>query len=230
MNISTEHLGVILRHACWMERHASQIAEAFEAGHGPGEHTDAASADLHRQIGSVYQMTLSPHYLRLVADSFWRCSDLMAAMSPDEPAIDSWNTVSCYLQGVSETVSSGLNHSQPNGDSEFNDNTMELLRYEKLATLMRPELVGALHNAATAVADYCRFFTPLAPNDTQLACLKALAAGQNQDDIAKNLGYSKRHIQRILADMWDQFGVDTAPQGLAFAAAQEWVTVPPNTA
>lgn len=103
---------------------------------------------------------------------------------------------------------------------------MELLRYEELAKIMHPALVDNLHNSAASVAGYCRLFAPLAPGETQLACLHALAAGQNQADLAANLGYSKRHVQRILADTWDQFGVETAAQGVAFAVAQGWITVP----
>ncbi len=40
------------------------------------------------------------------------------------------------------------------------------------------------------------------------------------------VGYSKHHVQRILGDTWDQFGVETAAQGVAFAVAQGWTTVP----
>ena len=217
---------MILRHARWVGRHASQIAEAIDAGHGPGRHIEVDSTELHRQLGSVYQMTLTPHYLWRIADSFWRCSDLMVAMQPDGPVAGGWDTVIGYLKGTSETVAVGIDQAPPPDGAEVTDNTMELLRYEEFAKLMHPELVGNLHNSAASVADYCRLFAPLAPDETQLACLHALAAGQNQAGLAAHFGYSKRHVQRILADMWDQFDMETAAQGVAFAVAQGWITIP----
>lgn len=150
----------------------------------------------------------------------------MAAMQPDGPVAESWNIVTSYLKGISETVADGIDPAPSPDVAEVTENTMELLRYEELAKLVRPELVDNLHNSAVSVADFCRLFGPLAPDETQLACLRALAVGQHQAGLAAHLGYSKRHVQRLLADMWDQFGVETAPQGVAFAVAQGWITIP----
>ena len=170
-------------------------------------------------------MTLSPQYLKRIADSFWRCSGLMAAKQPDGPVTESWNIVTSYLKGISETIADGIDLAPSPDVAEVTENTMELLRYEELAKLMHPALVDNLHNSAASVADYCRLFGPLAPDETQLACLQALATGQHQAHLAAYLGYSKRHVQRLLADMWDQFGVETAAQGVAYAAAQGWITI-----
>lgn len=70
----------------------------------------------------------------------------------------------------------------------------------------------------------------IAPDETQLACLQGLAYGEKHTDLARRLGYSERHLQRILADMWVQLGVDSPIDGVAFAVAQGWVTVPRDIA
>jgi len=70
--------------------------------------------------------------------------------------------------------------------------------------------------------------SPLEPNEAQVACLQGLANGEKHADLAKRLGYSERHLQRILADMWHQFGVDSTTEGGAFAVAQGWITVSRN--
>ena len=171
-------------------------------------------------------MTLPPLYLRLIADSFDHCASVMSIVRPDGLLIDEWDTALSYFQTISSAIADDVDQRGPLEASELNDNIMDLLRYEELAELMHSDLVNILHNSATAVAEHCRFFLPLAPDDTQLACLQGLALGQNQAELAAQLGYSKRHLQRMLATLWDQFGVEGPAQGVAFAVTQGWVTIP----
>ena len=63
------------------------------------------------------------------------------------------------------------------------------------------------------------------PSEPQLLCLQGLANGQRQQDIAGNLGYSRRHLQRVLAELWTQLEVSTPSQGVAHAVVQGWITV-----
>lgn len=106
----------------------------------------------------------------------------------------------------------------------------EAIHYEKLAELMSVDTAERLRATAAAVARYCRLNSPAAPNEVQLASLQGLANGEKHAELAKRLGYSERHLQRILADMWYQFGLDNTTEGVAFATAQGWITVPRNVA
>ena len=63
------------------------------------------------------------------------------------------------------------------------------------------------------------------PNAPLLLCLQGLANGTKQERLAQELGYSKRQLQRMLADLWTQLEVPAATQGVAHAAAQGWITI-----
>ena len=101
----------------------------------------------------------------------------------------------------------------------------EVIHYERLAELVHLDAVERLRCAAAAVARFCRFNSSMAPDEIQLALLQGLASGEKHADPAERLGYSERHLQRILADMWHQFGADNTIQGVSHAVDQGWITV-----
>jgi len=229
---SDEQLGVVLRHAVRIERHASRIVEAHELGYGPGEDADIWELEFQRRAREVYKETLPPAHQRLVADSFEHCARLMGAMAPGGEITEDWEAVAAYLRAVAKAISEDPEcpaHHASFDAPDIGDFTPEVVHYEKLASLMHPDPVEKLRAAAAAVAQYCRFSSQTAPNEMQLACLQGLANGEKHADLANRLGYSQRHFQRMLADMWDQFGVDNPIQGVAFAVAQGWITVPSST-
>ncbi len=232
MQIREEKLGEILKHARWIEWQASQIYQAHDLGHGPGRHTDFDNPEFHLQARDVYKSTLPPQCLRLVSESFENCADLMIAIQTDDAISPNWDIVISYLRlapGKTEDFSSESSSTNLLEPYDISDLTLGLLHYEELANLMHPELVEKLHKAATTVIRYCQSDSSFIPDDFQLACLQRLAEGEYQEELANHMGYSKRQIQRVLADIWNHLGVDDATQGLAIAVEQGWVAIPSDT-
>jgi len=237
VDISGEQLKVILRHVAPIEQYATWIAEAHGLGFGPGEHTDVWSAELQCKAQKIWKETLPPLFLRQVADSYGRCAWLMESVLPNESIAGEWASICGYLIAVAAAI-----HEDP--DCAVQEVPLDspdigypnigymptLIHYDRLAGLMSVDAVERLRSSAAAVARHCRSSSPTAPNEVQLACLQGLANGERHIGLANRLGYSGRHLQRILADLWRQFGVDNATQGVALAVAQGWVTVPVNAA
>ncbi len=227
MQFSDGPLQVVLRHAVPIEQYACRIAEAHDLGYGPGEHTDIWGVESQRKAQKVWKETLPPSFLRQVADSYERCAWLMGSGLPDESVVGDWENVARYLGAVAAAIDEDpdcavqMETSDPPGI----ENMPEVIHYEKLAELLHPDAAERLHAAAGAVARFCRFNSSIAPDKMQLACLQGLANGEKHADLAKRLGYSERHLQRILAGMWHQFGVDSTIQGVSHAVAQGWITV-----
>ena len=214
-------------HAAPVERYAIRIREAHKLGHGPGQCVDICDLGLQRKALQVWKETLPPAFLGAVADSYVRCAQLMGAVLSDGSAQANWDILARYLGAVATAMGedSDLRNRQPTAGAPAIKDMPEVIRFESLAELMHPDAVETLRGSSAAVARYCRFGLHSAPDDTQLVCLQGLADGDRQADIAKRLGYSQRHIQRILADLWHQFGVENAIQGLSFAVAQGWIAV-----
>ncbi len=230
--ISDQQLSVVFDHAAPIERYAMRVIEAHSLGYGPGEHEDICDVELQRKAREVWKETLPPQFLERVADSYGRCAQMMAAALPDDSAAEEWETFGRYLRAVATAVAEDPDlwiRQSPPEDSDIGE-LPEVIHYEKLAELMCPDAAERLRDAAAAVSRFCRFNSSVAPDETQLACLQGLANGEKHADLARRLGYSERHLQRILADMWVQLGVDSPIDGVAFAVAQGWVTVPRDIA
>ena len=188
-------------------------------GLGPGRHSEICDLGLQRKALQVWKQTLPPLFLGGVADSYARCALLMGTVVPDGSAQADWDTPARYLGAVATAIAEdpGFRNRQPPAGAPAIQDMPEVNRYESLAELMHPDAVEAPRESSAAVARYCRFAMHSAPDDTQLVCLQGLANGDKQADIAKRLGCSQRHLQRILADLWHHFGVQNAIQGLSLA-------------
>ncbi|MYG72490.1 MAG: hypothetical protein F4197_08455 [Acidimicrobiia bacterium] len=230
MDFSGDRLRVVLRHVVAVEQYAVNIAEAHKLGFGPGGHTDVLRVEFQRKAQKVWKKTLPPLFLRQVADSYERCAWLMESVLPDESVGGDWANIARYLGAVATAIDEDPDCTEQEMMMESPDIEYmpEVIHYERLAELMHPDAVEGLRAAAAAVAQICRSNSSITPNKVQLVCLQGLANGEKQASLAKRLGYSERHIQRIIADMWHQFGVDNTTQAVAFAVAQCWVTVPQN--
>lgn len=227
VNVGDDQLRVVLRHVVPIEQYAIRIAEAHGLGYGPGKHTDIWGVEFQRKAQEVWKETLPPLFQRQVANSFEHCAWLMDSVSPDESVAGDWENVARYLGAVAAAVEEDPDCAELEvpSDSPEIGHMPEVIHYERLAELMHPDVVEELRAAAAAVARFCRFSSLSAPNETQLTCLQGLANGEKHADLAKRLGYSERHLQRILADLWRQFGVDNTTEGVAFAVTQGWITV-----
>lgn len=228
MQFSDGQLRVVLRHAGPIEQYACRIAEAHSLGYGPGEHIDIWGVEFQRKAQKVWKETLPPLFERQVADSYERCAWLMRSVLPDESVAGDWENVARYLSAVAAAIDEDPDCAEQEvpSDSPGIGHMPEVIHYEKLAELVHPDAVEKLRLAAAAVAQTCRNNWQNAPDEMQLACLQGLANGEKHGDLAKHLGYSERHLRRILAEIWHQFGVDSAIEGVAFAVAQGWVNVP----
>ncbi|MXW57131.1 MAG: hypothetical protein F4124_09845 [Acidimicrobiia bacterium] len=232
MDIGGDQLGVLLGHVAPIEQYAIRIAEAHSLGHGPGGQTDVWGVEFQRKAHKVWKETLPPQFLRQVAYSYERCAWLMASFLLDEMIIGDWENIARYLAAVAAAIAEDPDCAEqetppdPLGIGQM----PEAIHYEKLAELMSIDAAERLRATAGVVALHCRLKSPAAPNEVQLASLQGLANGEKHAELAKRLGYSERHLQRILADMWRQFGLDNATEGVAFAVAEGWVTVPRNVA
>ena len=232
MRVSDRQLEIVLRHVVPIERYAARIIEAHGLGHGPGSHTDVCDLELQRKAQKVWKETLPRLFLSRVADSYGRCAELMSAALPDDSADGDWDIVCRYLGAAATAMAEDSAHGMRQGLMEGPDiaEMPDVIHYESLAELMHPDAAIRLRAAAVAVARFCRFNSSTAPDETQIACLQGLANGEKHADLAERLGYSERHLQRILADMWHQFGVDSTIEGVSHAVAQGWITVPSDTA
>ncbi|WP_420434666.1 hypothetical protein [Candidatus Poriferisocius sp.] len=219
---------MVLRHAALIEQYAIRIAEAHGLGYGPGEHTDIWGVEFQRNAQKVWKETLAPLFHRQVADSYERCAWLMGSVSPDQSVAGDWENVAGYLSAVAVAINKDPDCAElevPSGSLDIR-HMPEVIHYERLAELMHPDAAERLRSTAAAVAHYCRTSLSIVPDEMQLACLQGLANGEKHADLAMRLGYSERHLQRILADMWHQFGVDSTIEGVSHAVAQGWITVP----
>ena len=225
---SDGHLGVILRHVVPIEQYAFRIAEAHELGYGPGENIEFWSLGLQRKARDVWKETLPPLFLSQVVESYGRCAALMNNVSSDDAVARDWWNVAKYLEAVAVAIGEDPDCAAGRNSSDALDvgGLPEVIHYERLAELMHPDAVESLRGAAAGVAQSCRFGLQAAPSEIQLACLQGLANGEKHAELARRLGYSERHFQRVLADLWNQFGVENTIEGVAYAAAQGWVTVP----
>lgn len=228
MEVSDGQLRVVLRHAAPIEQYAGRIAEAHSLGHGPGGHTDIWGVEFQRKAQKVWKETLPPLFQRQVADSYERCAWMMGFVSPDESVVADWENVARYLGAVAAAIDEDPDCAEQKlpSDSPGIGHLPEVIHYEELADLTHPDAVERLRAEAAAVARFCRFNSSAAPDEMQLACLQGLADGEKHSEIARRLGYSERHLQRILAEMWHQFGVESTIEGVAFAVAQGWIYVP----
>ena len=226
-----DQLRAILRRVVPIEQYASRIAEAHGLGHGPGENIELWNVGIQRSALEIWKETLPAWFLSRVAESYELCQELMAAVLPDESAFDEWGNIERYLGVVAAAISEDPTcaASRDATDALGVGDMPEVIHYEKLAGLMHPDAVEALRAAAAAVGHFCRFGLGSAPSEVQLACLQGLANGERHAALAKRLGYSERHLQRILADIWHQFDVDGTIQGMAFAVQNGWVSVPDGT-
>ncbi|MCY4136283.1 MAG: hypothetical protein OXG30_15450 [bacterium] len=226
MELSRAQWGSVGSFAVRIVRFAGCVADAHRLGHGPGEQSDIWGAELQRKAQKVWKETLPAQLLRQVADSYERCAWLMHSVLPDESILGDWENMARYLSTVAAAIGEDPDCAkQEIPASPFHiGHIPEVIHYEKLVELMRPDAVEQLRAAASAVARYCRFNSTIAPDDMQFACLQGLANGERLASLAKRLGYSERHVQRILAEMWHQFGVASTTEGVAFAVAQGWVT------
>ncbi|MCY3910682.1 MAG: hypothetical protein OXF99_04160 [bacterium] len=231
MDIGDVQLRVVLRHVVPVEQYAIRITEAHNLGYGPGEHTDIWGVEFQRKAQEVWKETLPSLFQRKVADSYERCAWLMGSVVPDESVAGDWESVARYLGVVAAAIGEDPDCAKQKVPSDSLDigRMPEVIHYERLADLMHPDAAGRLRASAAAVARFCRFNSSIAPDEMQLACLQGLANGERHADLANRLGYSQRHLQRILADMWDQFGVDNTIQGVTLAVEQGWITVPRST-
>lgn len=231
MDVGEEQLRVILCHVGPIEQYASWIAEAHGLGYGPGEHIEMWSVGLQRKAREIWKETLPPLLLSRVAESYERCATLMAGVLPDETVARDWWNVVGYLEAVAAAVGEDPDCAARRDSTDTLDvgGLPEVIHYEGLAELMHPTAVESLRAAAAAVAWICRLGSP-APNEVELACLQGLAGGEKHAELAQRLGYSERHFQRLLAELWDQLGVENTVEGVAYAAAQGWITVPSDIA
>ncbi len=227
MDFSGDHLRVVLRHVVAVEQYAVNIAEAHKLGFSPGGHTDVLRVEFQRKAQKVWKKTLPPLFLAQVADSYERCAWLMESVLPDESVGGDWANIARYLGAVATAIDEDPDcaKQEMTSDSPDIEHMPEVIHYERLAELMHPDAVEGLRTAAAAVAHFCRSSSSITLNEVQLACLQGLANGEKQADLAQRLGYSERHIQRVIADIWHQFGVDNTTEGVAHAVAQGWVTV-----
>ncbi len=226
-----DQIKVVLRHVVPVEQYAIRIAEAHELGCGPGEHTDIWGVEFQRKAQKVWKETLPTLFQRQVADSYGRCAWLMGSVSPDESVSSDWENTAKYLGAVAAAINEDPACAEQEMPSDFPGfgQMPEVIHYERLAELMHPNAVEELRAAAAAVARFCRFNSLSAPNEMQLACLQGFANGEKHADLAKRLGYSNRHLQRILADLWREFGVASTIEGVSHAVALGWITVPKST-
>ena len=176
----------------------------------------------------MWKETLPSLFQRQVADSYECCAWFMGSVSPDQSVASDWENVAGYLSAVVVAINKDPDCAELEVPSDSLDigHMPEVIHYERLAELMHPDAVERLRSAAAAVARFCRFNLSIAPDEIQIACLQGLANDEKHADLAKRLGYSKRHFQRILADIWHQFGVDNTTEGVAFAVQNDWVAVP----
>ncbi len=63
------------------------------------------------------------------------------------------------------------------------------------------------------------------PSEEQLMCLQGLALGESHQEIAHNLSYSTRQLERMLNKMRGKLEVATSTEALALAVNEGWVTV-----
>ncbi|MCQ3810909.1 MAG: hypothetical protein KTV68_10195 [Acidimicrobiia bacterium] len=228
MDGGDDQLRVVLRHVVPIEQYTIRITEAHGLGCGPGGHTDIWCLEFQRRAQKVWKETLPSLFQRQVADSYERCVQLMGLVSPNESITGDWESVARYLGAVADAINNDPDCAEQGVASEsYGIGQMpEVIHYERLAELMHPDAVEKLCATAAAVAHYCRSSLSIVPDEIQLACLQGLANGEKHADLAKRLGYSERHFQRILADMWHQFGVGNTTEGVAFAVQNDWVAVP----
>ena len=232
MEIGNHQLKVMLRHVVPIEQYAIRIAEAHRLGHGPGDLIEPWSMEIQRQAAKIWTETLPAPFLSQVAESYRRCAEFMGNVTPNGSAAGDWGAIQKYLGAVATAIGENPECAASHDSSDLlsTGGMPEVIRYDKLAAIMHPDSVEKLRAAAAAVALTCRSRSQNAPDEMQLACLQGLANGEKHADLAKRLGYSQRHFQRILADMWHQFEVENTIQGVSHAVAQGWITVSGITA
>ncbi|MDE0579890.1 MAG: hypothetical protein OXI29_08455, partial [bacterium] len=94
----------------------------------------------------MWKETLSAQLLRQVADSHERCAWLMHSVLPDESIVGDWENMARYLG----TVAAAIGEDPDCAKQEMPASPLrvgyipEVIRYEKLAELVRPNAVDEL--------------------------------------------------------------------------------------
>lgn len=85
------------------------------------------------------------------------------------------------------------------------------------------------HYLAQNVATRLEDPVPRRISDRDLTILTQLAGGMTMAELAKELGFSERHVRRQASALWKAMGVDGRIQGLIVAARQGLLEDDPPT-
>ena len=229
MELDTAGWGSVNSFAVRIAHFAGCVAEAHELGHGPGRVRQPWGIGFQRRACSVFAETLSPEYLRGVADSSGYCAGLMGSVEPEDSVAADWSLVATFLRTTAEAF-----HEMPEvaeispgaGAAKLGSAMPAVLRYEEFAGLLTIDGVVHLKSAAKAVALHCESHLGVVPTAQELEWLISVAAQEPIEELAERNSASARGMYRNLEAMWARLGVRNQVQGVALAVQRGWIGPP----
>lgn len=200
---------------------AHAIAEAHRFGRPQGPHARPWTAEYHRDAVKVYSKSLPWSYQENIATLFGQSADTMDGLSIPAVLAEDWAIITEYLRGASFAIDrwlsseeSGLLESETVFSSDIEDHTPVVVHFDELADLTTSEGANRLERAALAVRSHMETLSQARLGEHEQRLLEMVASGMTIGEIAVELNYSPRSLQRELGKLWRALGVHDRTEGL----------------
>lgn len=200
---------------------AHAIAEAHRFGRPQGPHARPWTAEYHRDAVKVYAKSLPWSYQENIATLFGQSADTMDGLSIPAVLAEDWAIITEYLRGASFAINrwlsseeSDLLESETVFSSDIEDHTPVVVHFDELADLTTSEGANRLERAALAVRSHVETLSQVRLGEHEQCLLEMVASGLTIGEIAVELNYSPRSLQRELGKLWRALGVHDRTEGL----------------
>ena len=200
---------------------AFAIAEAHRFSRPEGPHERPWTAEYHHDAVKVYGKSLPWSYQQNIAALFSQSADTMDGLSIPAVLAEDWAIITEYLRGASLAIDrwlsseeSRLLESETVFSSDIEDHTPVLVHFDELAELTTSEGANRPERAALAVQSHVETLSQVRLGEHERRLLEMVASGMTIGEIAVELNYSPRSLQRELSKLWRALGAHDRTEGL----------------
>ncbi len=206
---------------------ARAIGDAHRFGVREGPHDRLWERAYHLEAVRVYGKSLPAPYQRDIASLFHHSIETMAEQTVPARLAEDWTIVAGYMgcaaAAIMEWLASAPAKLLDRGaarESDIEDHTPSIVRFDHLAELCSRAGVCRLEEAAVAVQCHVGAPSARALDDAQRRLLQRVASGAPIVDLAEELGYSRSSMYREMSKLWRALGVSDRAHAIRRAAEE----------